>query len=131
MLSYRLLFCLRRILFVSSIWLFDKTPTYQLLSLLYVNLVIALYIGLKPFKSLITNRIELANEYMMTSICYSSIVATDYLVKIEQKYEGAWVMIAFISFMMLVNIVLVVCFVIHNFKLTCLKYGRILIRGIK
>jgi hypothetical protein len=68
-IKYRLLFCIRRILFVGSIVIFDEIPSLQLLLLLEVNLGMSIFIGSKPMKNLLSNRIEIMNEFLMASIC--------------------------------------------------------------
>ena len=76
-----------------------------------------LYVGLKPFKRLSSNRIELFNEFLMSSICYSLIIVTDYHPLADKKYEGAWFMILTIAFTMAANITIVIWFMLSNFKL--------------
>ena len=85
-LSYRFIFCLRRIAFVTTILIFDETPAFQLLILLYLNLGMTFYIAQKPFKRSSSNIFEMINEFMMSSICYSCILVTGYLPEMKDKY---------------------------------------------
>jgi hypothetical protein len=62
------------------------------------------------------------NEYLMSSICYSSVVITDYLITNEDKYRGAWVTIGLISFTLCINISIVIWFLLVNIKLVSIKY---------
>jgi hypothetical protein len=96
----------------------------QLIVLLEVNLFMSLFIGSKPMKQLLDNRIEIMNEYLMSSICINSIVITDYLVENEDKYEGSWIMIALISFTIFINISIVLWFMIINLKLIITKFNK-------
>ena len=121
-IKYRLLFCIRRILFVGSIVVFDTVPIYQLILLLLTNLLMTHFIGYKPFKSLVLNRIEIMNEYLMSSICYSSIVMTDYLTTNEDKYRGAWFTIGLISVTLCINISIVLWFLLVSIKQVVKKY---------
>lgn len=123
-IKYRLFFCLRRIVFVSSIVIFDQYPFMQLLLLLEVNLAMSLFIGRKPMKNRLNNIIEIMNEFLMASICYNGIVLTDYLTQIEDKYEGSWIMVSLISFVIIINISIVVWFMINNLKLIEIRYRK-------
>ena len=123
-LAFRLVFCLRRVIFVGTILIWDRTPTYQLLSLLYFNLGMIHYISDKPLKGLNLNRIEMFNEFMMSAICQMTIVATNYLPDEEKKYEGAWVMIIAITFTFAVNIMIVIGHFCYHVRLLFIKYIR-------
>lgn len=92
-IMYKLFFCLRRIVFVGSIVIFDTIPSMQFLALLVVNLLMSEFIAKKPFKRNFTNRFEIMNEFMMASICYCAIVITDYFPSNVKKYKGAKTMI--------------------------------------
>jgi len=121
---HKLLFCIRRILFVSSFVVFDTLPTFQLVVLLETNLLMSVYLGFKPFKHMLNNRIEMMNEFFMSSVCYSSIVLTDYLRSNSIKYKGAWFMISIISLTLFINISMVVWFMFGNLKLIATKWYR-------
>ena len=95
------------------------------------NLFMIIFIGLKPFKFLLNSRIEIMNEYLMSSICYSSIVMTDYLVAVEDKYKGAWFTIGLISMTLSINISIVIWFMLMSLKLILIKYFRKLIRCLR
>jgi hypothetical protein len=123
---YRLFFCTRRIIFVGSIVIFDEIPSMQLYLLLEVNLGMSLFIGRKPMKNILNNRIEIMNEFMMASICYNAIVLTDYLIENEYKYEGSWIMISLISFAIMINISIVLWFLTINLKSIGLRCQKII-----
>lgn len=90
----------------------------------------SILIGQKPIQSL-SNRIEIMNEFLMCSICYSSIVVTDYLRSSIDKYKGAWVTIALITLTLTINISIVIWFIIGNFKLLKIKYMKRLTRCVE
>ena len=123
-LAYRLIYCFRRIAFIYCILVFDEIPVLQMMLLLYCNLGMTFYIANKPYLDRLSNRIELMNEFLMSSICYSCIIVTDQVIGNDQKYEGAWVMIFAISLTMLINIMIVIWFMLSNFKLICSRLCR-------
>ena len=84
----------------------------------------SIYIAKKPFKSRFSNRIEIMNEFFMSSICYTAIVVTDYLSTVLKKYEGAWVAIGLVVLTLFINIAIVVWCSVGNLRLFVVKYRK-------
>jgi hypothetical protein len=83
----------------------------------------SIFIGIKPFKRLLSNSIEIMNEFLMSSICYSAtLVITDYLKDNEDRYRGAWICIGLISLTMFINMSFAACFLLGDLKLIIKKY---------
>ena len=77
-LIYRILFSLRRIIFVYSIYQLYFYPSLQLCCFLYINLFSSIYQGkYNPFKSRSTNRSHLFNEFAISIIAYMTVFFTD------------------------------------------------------
>ena len=60
----------------------------------------------RSFKIRYRNRVELLNEYQFSVICYFMVVFTDFL-KVTDKYEMGFVVIALILLFLFINMALV------------------------
>ena len=72
-----------------------------------MNLLMTIYTGYtRSFKIRYRNRVELLNEYQFSVICYFMVVFTDF-VKVTDKYEMGFVVIALILLFLFINMALV------------------------
>ena len=81
-----------------------------------------LFVGSKPFKVLSSNRIELLNEFLVSSVCYSCIIATDYHHLVDKKYEGAWFLILVITLTLFINIMIVTWSMLRGIRLMFIRF---------
>jgi hypothetical protein len=104
--------------------IFDKLSSLQFILLLETNLLMSIFVGKKPFNLLVNNRIEIMNEFFLSSVCQSAVVITDYLTTNEDKYNGAWFILCLIAFTIFINISIVIWFLFGNIKLVIKKYYK-------
>jgi hypothetical protein len=75
---FELLFCIRRILFLFTVFYYRDYTFAQILYFLYFNLMMLIYNGqVSQFVSGSRNRVEQFNEFQFTVISYFTVVFTD------------------------------------------------------
>ena len=122
-LTYRLWFCLRRAIFIGSVFHFKENLTIQLSGLLYSNLLIMVYHGYnKPFKDSNQNRIELMNEFFMTTMSFFTLMFTDWVDDVMVKYQYGWVFIILISIDIFINLLIILFNCARRLTMICKKY---------
>ena len=123
-LSFYLIFCIRRIIYVSTAFLI-KTQWTQLLVLIYTNLAITIYVGsFTPFKSRYYNRIEIMNELYISFATYQIILFTDFVPDSEEKSKFGWLYTCMMSLHIFSNVILIVFEIIRVVRLIMIKYYR-------
>ena len=102
-IAFDLLFCLRRVAFVYSIFAFQDYSAFQIISLLMINLLMTIYSGkAQPFRTRSKNRMHLFNEYQLSVICYFMVVFTDF-VNVTGQYEKGFIVIGLVSMFLFIN----------------------------
>jgi hypothetical protein len=68
-----------------------------------------IYIGLsRPFAGgSFRNNIELFNEFQFSVICYMTVICTDFVLTLEDQYDGGWIIIVLIINFFFLNMVVV------------------------
>ena len=130
---YRLLFCLRRAIFIFSIYQLYNYITLQICLFYYSNLFISIFQGqFSPLKGKLQNRLQLMNEIFVCFIAYFSMLFTDYVSTDYDKYTFGWVQIAMISTSFVINILIVILLSYREVRMIYLKcYYYIHIKGQK
>ena len=91
-----------------------------------------IYIGYsRPFESLYRNRIELLNEFQFTSICYMTLIFTDFVPTLEQQYLGGWIIICLILNFFFINMIMVFQNLAKIVSLVIRKYSRVVVRKVE
>ena len=122
-LTYKVWFCLRRIIFVFSVFYNRDHLIWQMFYLLYVNLAMSIYIGVsRPYQNSTRNKIEMLNELQFSFICYLTVIFTDFVDTVEKQYKGGWIMIVFIMAFFLINMIIVLKTLINTAFLILVKY---------
>ena len=105
---YRLLFCWRRFVFISSVYLLYYFPYFQLMLFMYTNLLVTIYQGqLKPLSRVFDNRLNLFNEFMVSTVVYISIIFSEMANSVDQKYFYGWMLMFIITFTFVINMMVV------------------------
>ena len=118
----RLLFCLRRLLFVYSIYQLYEYTIFQILILFYTNLFMTIYQGqLKPLQGRKNNKIQLFNEYMISTISYFLVLYTEMVNSSADKYFYGWIQIGLISTCFAINLVLIIWVLFNQLRFIYIK----------
>ena len=94
--------------------------------LYYTNIISTIALTKYPLKSKFKNNLEFINEYFTSVTCYVIISFTDFSISYESKHLGGLIFIAIMGFNILSNGLIVLIFMIKNFKLLFLRYYRAL-----
>ena len=116
-LLYQPIFFLRRFTFVMLPVVMSDYPTNQLQVLLMHNLVYVVFYGvLEPLKSRHDFKLELFNDSMMSLMLFHMVCFTD-TVDLKYHYAIGYSFLAFLCFLVTVNITQMLYLVISNFIL--------------
>ena len=73
----RPLFCLRRLIFINTVFLLKDYSTFQLVIYMYCNLLTTIYQGyFRPQESRLKNILNLSNEFFISAVVYQAIYFT-------------------------------------------------------
>ena len=126
-LSYFFVFMIRRISFV-AVSIFVESPSLQTISILYMNLIIVIFIGLsKPFARKLRNIIEFVNEGLVSVTCFHLLVFTDYVPDKYMQYRAGYSMLMVLFVLILFNMWFVFINGARLIYLVYLKYKRIIV----
>ena len=126
----RLFFCLRRLLFVYSIYQLYENQLLQILILFYTNLFMSCYKGyFKPLIGRKQNQIELFNEFMISCISYFLVLYTEMVDSESDKYFYGWIQVALVSFTFLINLFLIFFVTINQMRFLYFKVRFYFMRG--
>ena len=104
---------------------------FQILFLFYVNLAATIYIGYsEPFLSSFRNKLELLNEFQFASICYMTLIFTDFVPTVEKHYKGGWMLIVMILNFFFINMAIVLRSLFKSLFLIIEKYFRVIERKV-
>ena len=123
--SFILIYMLRRIIYVGSA--FSTTnSTFQLLGLLYVNLVVLIYqASVKPLELRTRNKLELFNENCIILSCFFFVCFTDFVLDKESQYMVGWGFCMVIFLNLAVNCIFILTHFFHNIKMIHSKYSSL------
>jgi hypothetical protein len=107
---------------VVTVFSLKEYAVFQIMILMYFNLVFNLYIGYcAPYQSRYRNRIEIMNELQVTFICYHTIIFTDFVKSVEDQYLAGWIMICLVNLLLLLNMGIVFHQIYYNGRLYCIR----------
>lgn len=102
------------------------TPIYQILGILFSNLVFIIYQGnYRPLAYGFENNIELVNEFIISMATLHIILFTDFVPEKEMQYYIGMNMLLVISLLMILNLYLVIYFSTWTFCLFGRKYYKL------
>ena len=121
-LLFNVVFCLRRLIFVHSAFYLSETPTFQIQSIILINLFSLIYKGNNnPQISRFSNRIELFNEAFVCIVTLHLMFYTDWVPDSQTQFEMGFSMIGFMIINFAVNLFFVFYFAGHQLKLVGIK----------
>ena len=125
---YRLWFCIRRLLFVGSVYLMYGYPAMQLILLMLVNLITTIYQGqFKPLRSMYDNKINMFNEYMVSCVVYLSLTFSSWADTVEEKYFYGWALMLVITLTFLVNMIIIFAVTVKKLYLLMVKMWNLIV----
>lgn len=87
------------------------------------NIVFGIYLcGVKPWKKRIDNRLEFANELVISFATFCLVIYTDFVHDLEAKSTASWLPIGVISLFILFYFILIVYDAVSRLIL-CGRYG--------
>ena len=108
--SYFLVFMIRRILYVTFAF-YVLTPILQILCLFFSNQAALIYHGsIMPAQSRFENRLNLFNEFFITSTCLTVVFYTAWIGDAMLEYNLGWVTIMLTLFTTLINLLNLIYF---------------------
>ena len=109
-----------------------ESSLFQILLLFYINLAMTIYIGYsQPFLSSSRNKLELFNEFHFASICYMTLIFTDFVPSVEQHYDGGWMLIALVLNYFFINMAIVIRSLLKSIFLIMEKSLNMIERKVK
>ena len=131
-LTYKIWYCLRRFLFISSVFQMRENSYFQIQFLFYINLAMTIYIGkTRPFIGSFRNKIELFNEFQFSLICYMTVICTDFVLTLEDQYDGGWIIIVLIINFFFLNMCVVLKSLFKIISLIVEKNYNIIAQKVK
>ena len=125
-LFFRIWFCIRRIIFISSLYLIPQYISLQLICFMYANLFSTVYQGnFKPLNIRFLNRLQMTNEYLIACMAYMAVLFTDLIDADSDKYYFAWHLIGIISFTFIINMIFIFALTLQKLRLVVIKYGNL------
>ena len=117
-------------MFIGSVYALYDYPTLQLILFMWINLITTMYQGyFKPLLNNFDNQLNLFNEFMVSSMAYTSVIFSEMAKSEEEKYFFGWVLIFLISSTFMINMVIVLLITIKKvflIILKCYNYGKYL-----
>ena len=116
------LFILRRILLFITIFFLRRYVGFQLITMMYTNLIIHIFIGLiRPFRDNKKNRLEVLNEFLIVQSTIMYFCFTDWLTDTsDQQYMG-YGLLFYVFLLIFVNILVVIYISARQFYLLVYK----------
>jgi len=85
--------CLRRLVFVYICLFMKDYPSLQIMYAMFLNMFILIYIGsFKPLGTVLQNRIELFNEFLICNVTFLILNFTDWVGDKPIRVMYGWVM---------------------------------------
>ncbi len=107
-LLYLSIFCLRRFLFVASVFFMGDIPLFQQFTFCILNFSYLIYlISVKPLEEPSANHMEIFNEGMILGVNYHLFLFHFFAEDPDSAYNVGWSCIGITLIMMLVNVVIV------------------------
>ncbi|CDW78534.1 UNKNOWN [Stylonychia lemnae] len=124
----RILFMLRRISFVLSIFILGNSPAIQIFfNQLICILEIVFIIKIRPFSKILSNRMEVLNNVLYLFICTGYLLLTNEYDYYLMKVNSSWVIMSMIAIILVSNIAIIIL----SFVKKSMKYLRRKRRQIK
>jgi len=116
-INFTFIFCLRRIILtVIAVTLYDY-PLFQCQLNILSNLFAMMYFAyVQPYDSKLMNCVEIFNEFCILMVSYTMILFAGILDDVEQIYSIGWMVILFVLFNILANMVVVTIQIIRGVK---------------
>ena len=111
---------LRRVVIALIIVSLSKFNFFQTQLMILKTSFIIIYQGwVQPFRGKSRNNLEISNETLILINTYFLIVYSDFVGSPEVRYQMGWVNVAFLTFMLLTNILMLVMDLGRNCRKQC------------
>ncbi len=132
-LLYLSIFCLRRFIFVTTIFFMSDFPLFQQFTFCLLNFTYLIYlVAVNPMEEPSANHMEIFNEAMILGVNYHLFLFHFFADDPDSAYNVGWSCIGITMIMMLVNVVIVIVKTFKDVKLAIKKLiYRIRMRSMK